>query len=406
MTSIAVKKIRSVDEYLTVLTQAKKSPVTIRDYRYILNDYARFTGVALPDLHTHLNPDDLMGYADHMSGSAPVTRKKFIGTVARFMKINGVAFDELERGVITSSEPEEKEDLPLTLDLAQKMMDLGTPHTRALIAFMCSTGARAGETSQLLLSDVGKIEHGKFVPDITGSVVNIRNKIAKRGKGGMVFLTREAREFLTLWLKDREQYIRLADVKSKNLRKGDTGREKGAKHTGAPITRPQNDQRLFAVSYYTLAKLFRVLYGKVDGRKDKYGRGAVVPHRCRAFFRTNASKMGVDLVEGILRHSGYLNAQYVRMTPEERYKQFHAGEAALYITRKDHRIQTGELADLKRANEELTKDVAQLRDLLEVHESPAPVMRAIVPKNLPPEQAAAINAAIKNLNDVLASVAQ
>jgi hypothetical protein len=245
--------------------------------------------------------------------------------------------------------------------MAQKMMDLGTPHTRALISFLCSTGARAGETSQLLLSDVGRIEHGKFVPDIAGSVLNIRNKIAKRGKGGMVFLTAESREYLTLWLRDRSEYIRVANIKSKNLRKGNTGRTKGAKHTGGEITRPDDDERLFACSYYTLAKIFRQLYDKVDGGKDKYGRGAVVPHRCRAFFRTNGSKtLGIDLTEGILRHSGYLNQAYWRMTPEERERMFHEGEASLYLTRADHRVQSGELAQLRKEKEALEIRVKEM----------------------------------------------
>lgn len=365
MATLNGKKVRSVDEYLDALARAKKSAVTLRDYRYILNDYAKFIGTPLEKLHENMNPDDVMRYADHLEGRASVTRKKFLLTVSRFMKLNGCEFDTLELAVITSSEPSENDSDPLTLDMAQKMMDSATPHTRAIISFMCSTGCRSGETSKLLLSDVGKIEHGKFKPDINGSVVNVRNTIAKGGRGGLVFLTEEAREYLTLWVRDRDEYIRVADVKGQNLRKGSTGRVKGAKHDGEKIFRPKNDQRLFACSYSTLAKLFREMYRLVDGKMDKYGRGSVVPHRCRAFFRTNASKtMGVDLAEGILRHSGYLNQAYVRMTPEERQSAFHAGEHVLYLTRPDHRIQTSRLGKLEAENKRLQKQVAELKDML------------------------------------------
>jgi hypothetical protein len=108
MATLTGKKIRSVDQYIEILARAKKSPVTLRDYKYILADYAKFIGVPLTELHKHLDPEDLMKYSDKLDKRAPVTRKKFIGTVARFMKLNGVVFDDLEQGVILSSEPEER----------------------------------------------------------------------------------------------------------------------------------------------------------------------------------------------------------------------------------------------------------------------------------------------------------
>ena len=72
--------------------------------------------------------------------------------------------------------------------------------------------------------------------------------------------------------------------------------------------------------------------------------------------------MGVDLAEGILRHSGYLNAAYVRMTPEDRRSMFHEGESALYITRGDHRIQSNALDTLKRENQELRESIRKLEE--------------------------------------------
>ena len=65
--------------------------------------------------------------------------------------------------------------------------------------------------------------------------------------------------------------------------------------------------------------------------------------------------MSIDLVEGLLRHTGYLNTAYVRLPNEERLKQFHEGEASLYITRADHRIQGGKLDALTQHNKELVQ---------------------------------------------------
>jgi len=349
-----VKKIRSVDQYLTILKAAGKSAITLRNYRQILSQYARFLGVPLERLHEHLNTDDLVRYSSEVVWMRETGRKSHLSTIHRYMELNGVEFDELEYNAAKVKVTEERDDKPLTTTLLQKMMDQGNPHSRAIISFLISTGCRAGETSKLLLSDVGRIENSRFVADITGDVINVRNEIAKRKKGGLVFLTAEAREYLTIWLKNRDRFIVEADRRTAQLYTGNTYHESvPRKGIGKPIRRPDNDQRLFAVSYSSLDKTFGRLYDSVDGEQGKSG-AKITAHSCRAFFRTNAVKtIGIDLAEGILRHTGYLNAAYVRMTPEERYKQFREGEMALYITRADHRIQSGKLAELERENQEL-----------------------------------------------------
>lgn len=357
------RKIRSVDQYLDILTAAGRSPITIRNYRQILKQYAAFLNIPLEQLHTRLDPDDLVRYAASIADKRETGRKSTLITIHRYMAVNGVEFDELEKNVVMIKVNEEREDKPLTAELLQGMMDQATPHGRALLSFLVSTGCRAGETSKILLSDVGRIENGRFIPDISGDVIQVRNDIAKRKKGGLVFLTREAREYLTVWLKDRARFIADADKRTQTLYalKGCKKHERvPRKETGTPISRPANDQRLFACGYSTVDKTFGRLYRAVDGERGATG-NKITCHACRAYFRTNAVKgMSIDLAEGILRHSGYLNAAYVRMTPEERYRQFKEGEASLYITRADHRVQSGKLSALEQRNQELTARLEEI----------------------------------------------
>ena len=100
---------------------------------------------------------------------------------------------------------------------------------------------------------------------------------------------------------------------------------------------------------------------KWTGNRASIMRSAMYTH-VEKYFRTQAALGGMhpDLVTGIMRQTGYLDSTYVRMTEEERQKQFHEHETALYITRADHRIQTGKLSELERRNAELTARLAQV----------------------------------------------
>lgn len=336
------KKVRSVEEYLSMLVLAGRSDKTIKNYRNVLKSYARFLNISLDGVHRHLSVENFMRYAASRKNQSAAGRHTNFNILHRYMALNGVDFDEMELNIIKKKSTEEPDDKPIETETLQKMMDQGDPHSRALIAFLISTGCRAGETSEILLSDV------------KGDIVTIRNDIAKGGRGGKVYLTEEAREYLDIWLKERDRYVEEANRMSKNLYTFKNGLHSGErKTTGVRITRPEKDNRLFGCSYTTINKLFSKLYGLVDGEQGKYG-ALCTPHSCRKYFRTHAVKtMSIDLVEGIMRHTGYLNSVYVRMTDEEKREQFHKGESALYITRADHRIQGSQLDALQKRIKEL-----------------------------------------------------
>lgn len=304
-----------VEAYLSMLRLSKRSEKTIEGYRKILLSYSRFMNVPLNQVHHHLSVSNLLKYADSRKQWSDSGTRTNLNVLHRYFVLNGVEFDELEYNVFKRKNMHEGNDKPLELATLQKMMDLTDAHGKSIISFLISTGCRAGEASQILLSD------------INDDIVTIRNDIAKGKRGGKVYLTMEARQYLDAWLKERDHYIKNADARSKPL-----------VNAGGAKQRPVNDERVFAITYSSMHRIFSRLYEKVDGEKGKY-RDKCTLHSCRKYFRTHAVKsMSIDLVEGLMRHTGYLNSTYVRMSEEERRSQFHAGESALYITRPDQRF--------------------------------------------------------------------
>jgi integrase len=332
------KKVRSVLVYLSLLENAGRSKNTINGYRKSLGYYAKFLNVPIGDLHNHLTMDNLLAFTNDplVKDVSRNTRRTWLQAIYGYMKANGIEFDHLEKAVVTLKKDDIRHDKPLEFETLQKMVDLADVQMKAYITFLVSTGCRSGEASEVLLSDV------------KGSVITIRPEIAKARHGGKVFLSAEAREYLDLWLQHRDKYVKEADLRTKNFNK----------------LRPEDDQRLFASTANNLQTKFGKLYCLVDGQKCAMHHGnrkMITPHSCRAYFRTHAVQtMEIDMVERLMRHTGYLTAAYVQMTDKELERRFHEGEHVLYITRANHRIQVGKLSDLERRNADLTERLAQV----------------------------------------------
>ena len=325
-----------VEAYLIMLRLANRSEKTIDGYRKIIVSYAKFLNVPLDEVHNHLSVLNLLKYAGSRKDKSANGTKTNLNVLHRYFAINGVEFDQLEFNAVKHRTVNEQNDKPLDLQTLQKMMDLTDAHGKAILTFLVSTGCRAGEMCQILLSDVD------------GDTINIRNEIAKGHHGGKVYLTSEARDYLDLWIRDRENYIKIANERAKPLI-----------IYGGAKSRPEKDERLFAMAYTSMHKIFSRLFNKVDGEQGKY-RAKCTLHSCRKYFRTHAVKtMSIDLVEGLMRHTGYLNSTYVRMSDEEKKMQFRAGESVLYITRADHRMNVNTMNIMKKRIEALEESLGK-----------------------------------------------
>lgn len=323
--------VYTVEQYLDLMVAAGRQPSTISSYRNIFKSFARFLGTPLSEVHNHLSSENLIKYVGSLKGSTGLTIRQKLTILRAYFVENGVQFKGMEMKVLNARRYSEPEDKPISLEHLQKMMDLTDERGKAFISVMVSTGMRCGECAQLLTTDWD----GKDTIIIPGA-------IAKNGRGGRVYLTSEAREYLEIWMRNRDKWIS----------------QYSAHPTEAFQVQEGKGDRLFASGYTGLNNMFRRLYVKIDGEKGKQ-RMKVTPHSLRKYFRTQAAAGGlhIDIVEKLMRHSGYLTGSYVRLEEDEVRKQFHEKEVALYITRADHRIQSSALAALERENAELRSRV-------------------------------------------------
>ena len=174
-------------------------------------------------------------------------------------------------------------------------------------------------------------------------IVHIRPEVTHQ-RGRTVYLTSEAREALDVWLTRREDYMLQTD--NKYYSRGRTG----------------GDTRLFCSSYSGMKKTWLKLFDRVDGSRGKY-RAACTMHSCRRYFRTNAVRgMGLDLVEMMMGHEGYLTKSYRRIPQDEARKQFHEGELVLFITVASKRTEERIVEGVK---QEMTKQISAQDRMIE-----------------------------------------
>jgi len=377
----------TVEEWLKDKGDAERSAKTLYGYRNIMQSYADFIGVPLDEVHNHLTGKNLRAYKmdRKKKGLSPAGIRTNLTVIGQFFKRNGAKLSDGESEVIRGKKVTEQHFKALSQETLQKMMARSNPHGRAILSMLVSTGMRSGEVSKLTIADIGRLDpnaKGGFVSDLQdGRVVRIRNEIAKGNTGGKVYLTTEARQYLSEWLAIRDAHIsNYAD------------RNRGLVAAGMSGKRPAKDYRLFAVGYESLQAMFKRLYRDVDGETvdtkrerevkdkktgkvsiEKYKQNLITLHSTRRYFRTaggDPGSIGVDMAEYLMRHHGYLN---YRVFPDEVCEQaFHDAEKHFTIRTLTNGEARKELDKVKeqintrdQEMEDMRKELAETRAMMD-----------------------------------------
>ena len=298
------------------------------------------------------NPDtegDIRKFLASLDGSPSKTIACYTQVVKVFFQDQGVKIpDEAwkkirRRGFMPKRVRAETRDKKPTKIMLKKILNYADLKARAQTLFLVSSGARIGETLQLVKDDFD------FSSDPPR--VHIRAEITKGGVGERtVFFSYEARDAIQDWLK----------IKDTLTKRGTSGDFSG--------------ERVFAWNAASARFMWNLAcdkagYGDRDKRTD---RRIYHLHSLRKFFRT---KIGLDLdvIHALMGHTEYLDKAYLRLDQDkeiaEAYKEAMANVSVYAVEDKELKRSVEQLQDenilLKRQLNGQRPEMLKLREELD-----------------------------------------
>jgi integrase len=257
--------------------------------------------------------EDIQNFLQNLTGLAPLTIKLKISNVKTFLLENDMELPQkfwkkMQRRMrARGSRALTLDRIPTNKELKKILLHVPI-HGKALFLLLESSGLRIGEAIKSNIDDLYLEEEP--------ARIQIRGEITKTRNSRHAFLSREAKETLTEWLKVREEYLKAAVAKShlyeKNL----------------------DDPRIFPFDPATAYMMWRKALHKagLNGKDKQTGREKIHPYVLRKFFRTRlGSIIPVDVVEALMGHEGYLTEVYGRYSLEDLRKFYLKGESALLV---------------------------------------------------------------------------
>jgi integrase len=315
-----------IDDFLALYGKS-----TAETYRNGLNAFCAALGETKdtykPDGRDHVR--DIETFKDSLKAKSPLTMRCYLGAVKIYLTECEIPVEHIFRKQrrrekkLKGARPLTKDRLP-TIEEMRMLLSHATVKDRAIILSLVATGCRIGELLNVTLDDLHL--------DETPVRLDVQPEYTKTGVGRTVFLNPEAVGAIKEWLKVRDEYIVAAD--------GKIAADRGPKFP--KMVRQKNDNRLFPLSYMAFIGSWRRLLRKAMmlERDKKTGRCLLHPHVFRKNYRTKMpgaigtlpnGASGIDVVEALLGHSGYLTEAYRKFTDKELAAAYLIGMGKLSI---------------------------------------------------------------------------
>ena len=263
---------------------------------------------------------DLLSFAASLSAKPPKTAKAYVTGAKSFLEYTlNIEFTTKQSRLISNRLPKGKArtvEAELTRDKLKAILNQCDLKGRALFLFLASTGMRMGEALQITLDDLNL--------EADPPTVLVRQQYTKTGAQYYTFLTTEAKEALTEWLKVREAYIKSSLNRGRGLAKTAPGRG---------IKSPE-DRRLFPFSQFVAEQMwYNALSKSQNETRDKStNRRTLHIHMLRKWFLSQAKLAAPEnVVEAWAGHIGYLDDAYRRYTKQQLAELYKKVEPYLLI---------------------------------------------------------------------------
>ncbi|MEM0253239.1 MAG: tyrosine-type recombinase/integrase [Candidatus Bathyarchaeia archaeon] len=292
---------------------------------------------------------DLLGFAAYLHDRPPKTAHTYLGAVKNWIEFSlDVELtrkqSKLLRGRLPKGNKARTEEDELSREKLRRLLSHMPLHGKALFLLLASSGIRISEALSLKLDDL----------DLNSDpvIVRVRGEYTKAGDAYYSFISKEAREILVEWLKQRDKYLEAA-----------VNRGRGLAKLGRGMKQPSDD-RVFPFSVKTAEAIWinALRKAELESRDKSTGRRTLHIHMLRKFFQSQMKYAGVpeDIVEALIGHSGYLDEAYRRYSREQMAEWYKKGEPYLLVNvpREIAEIQThfqNEVEELHRRVEDLTK---------------------------------------------------
>jgi len=288
--------------------------------------------------------DDITNWlAGHQQrNSPPLSMRTKMSAIRVFLSENDIEmsykFWKKSRRRIHGNSARTVDRLLKPADIRKIIMNVTQPVGKALLLVLASSGARIGEVSRLATSDI----------DFNSDPVRITLRYTKSGDPRTVFISSEAREFLTDYLDHRQTQSDLI----------------------FPFTEG-NSQLMLNNSLKRIG---------LDIKDSRTNRMTIHNHTFRKFFNTTMKSKGCpeDIVEALLGHKDYVKRVYGLYSIEQLAEHYKKAEPFLTVMsdqeeliklKQEEAQNNGRLGDLfakyKQLEEKLSK-VSTMMDELEV----------------------------------------
>ena len=227
---------------------------------------------------------------------------------------------------------------------------------KALILVLLSSGMRIGEATSIRLSDL-RLDNDP--PEII-----LRQEYTKKKRPREVFITKQAKEALLVWLDHRDKYLEEKIKRIRNLKKI---KKRKFKIKVEKLEDLKKDDRVFPFTENEAEQEFVKILKEVGlyRRDPSTGMTTIRLHTLRKWFKTTLLDSGVpsELTEIYLGHySKKLELAYSKFRKDQRRQWYKKVEPVLTIPTEDKELERKlkeREEELKRKKEEMDKILQQ-----------------------------------------------